>query len=226
MFAIYLADCKTTWTWDIKIRVRTVYRTVLARRAEEIREFEQDARWGLGWMARVVFESDVQGTREWQQETTQKVQVPFEESIRELLAEARVGVTVFAAWEIMTSPKGSPTKTSLKLTQVCRNERIHKRYALRLRRWTRMSGLLYTYFYFQVSMKIILAPETDSCLEAIGNYFNVCHLLTSSYDHSSSLFYRGSPQNDLNLSVLETASVKDIETTRPTLGVFKSSQFY
>ena len=42
-------------------------------------------------MARVVFESDVQGTREWQQEITQKVQVPFEESIRELLAEARVG---------------------------------------------------------------------------------------------------------------------------------------
>jgi hypothetical protein len=37
-------------------------------------------------MARVVFESDVQGTREWQQEITQKVQVPFEESIRELLA--------------------------------------------------------------------------------------------------------------------------------------------
>ena len=55
---------------------------------------------------------------------------------------------------------------------------------------------------------------------------NVCHLLISSYDHPSSLFYRGSPQNDLNLSVLETASIQDIETTRPTLGVFKSSQFY
>ena len=70
-------------------------------------------------MARVVFESDVQGTREWQQEITQKVQVPFEESIRELLAEARVGCRSVRNYDLAEGSKSGNWKVRHGVRRSC-----------------------------------------------------------------------------------------------------------